>query len=237
MDKGIKSVVALLLALVSVVLIYLTYKGVSGPLEFDKTQAKRERVLQAKLKSVVAYQKAYEERYGRFATLEELKMFLAQDSVFSIKSEGEYTSEMRDKKQSESELAYKGNRLYAKGTGLSVEEIIAKGLLVRDTTWRPASTLLEGMSVEEVFVVPAFGDTKASLILIDTASIEQIMGNDTVQRSVFEAKVPCEVYLADQEENLLKDQISLLKERRKGKGYPGLKIGSLEEIKETGNWE
>ncbi len=237
MNKGMRSVVALLLAIVVGTLIYLTYKGISGPLEFDKTQTKREHVLQAKLKKVVEYQKAYEERYGHFATLGDLKNFLAQDSVYSIKSEGEYTSDMREKGQSENELAYKGNKLYAKGKGLSVEEIIAKGLLVRDTTWRPASTLLGETKLDEVFTVPAFGKTTASQILIDTAYIEQIMGTDTVQRSVFEAKVPCSAYLADQDENLLKDEISLLKERRKGKGYAGLKIGSLEEIKETGNWE
>ncbi len=237
MDKGIKTVVGLLLAVVAGVLIFLTYKSVSGPLEFDKTQAKRERVLQAKLKKIVEFQKAYEERYGRFGTREELKNFLANDSVFSIHSEGEYTSEMREKGKKEADLAYQGNKLYAKGTGLSIQEIIEKGLLVRDTTWSPATTLLGDADIEEVFAVPAFGETSGSLIEVDTASLEQIIGTDTVQRSVFSAQVPCEVYLADLEENRLKDKISLLKERRDGKGYPGLMIGSLKEIKTTGNWE
>ncbi len=237
MNKGIKTGLALVLAIVSVVLVYLTYKSISGPVEFDKEQAKRERVLQAKLKKIVSFQKAYEERYGHFGSREDLMMFLMQDSVFSIKSEGEYTSEMREDGKSEDLLAYKGNKLYKHGKGMPVAEIIAKGFLVRDTTWSPASILLENESVEEAFTVPAFGKTTASLISVDTASIQQIVGLDTVQSSVFSAQVPCEVYLADLEENRLRDKISLLKERRDGKGYPGLKIGSLKEIKETGNWE
>ncbi len=296
MDKVLKPVLATLLAIVSVGLIYLTYRGIAGREEFKNIVEKREVKLKAQLKKVLQIQQAYEERYGNFATIEDLKTFLASDSIFSVKAEGEYTSEMRDEGKTEDELAYQGNKLFKKGQALFLKklagesttsrrsryrrvsseekladkvyqeilkmreenliskdndeeakakaeellmnEVLASKLLIRDTTWKPAISLLEGnTNVEEVFTVPVFGGTKASLITIDTAYIEQIIGLDTVQRSVFSAQIPCESYLSDQDEILLKDKISLLKERLDGKGFPGLKIGSLTEIKATGNWE
>ncbi len=295
MNNGIKNVIGILLLIAVGVLGFLTYKSIAGPVEFDKTQKEREAVLQKKLKDIVKFQKAYEERYKRFGTAEELKVFLAQDSIFSVHSEGEYTSEMRDKGKTEAELAKAGNDLYVaskflflkklagentevktrrgrhkvsseeklaadvfaqvealksegkltdekaiqkKGFDLLIAGVIKENLLVRDTTWTAANTLLaEGVTIDQAFEVPAFGKTTASMIEIDTATIPQYVGTDTIRRPVFSAQVPCVVYLKDLDKNRLKDKVELLEKRLDGKGYAGLKIGSLTEIKTTGNWE
>lgn len=83
-------------------------------------------------------------------------------------------------------------------------------------------------------MVPGFPDHR---IEIETATIQQEVGNDTINISVFQAQVPMEVYLAGMDKHILSTKISDAKARNNGAGYPGLRIGSLKEVKTTGNWE
>ena len=52
---------------------------------------------------------------------------------------------------------------------------------------------------------------------------------------VYRAFVKYEDYLGDLDPVILKQRIKAANERVKG--FPGLVIGSLEEVKNTGNWE
>ena len=112
----------------------------------------------------------------------------------------------------------------------------AKGLIVRDTVWVSArdSLLKDGMTPEEFLQVPGFPQ---SVIEIDTASIAQEIGEDVVMVPVFRTAVPLSVYLADQDHKLLNTAIKDAEARYQGTGYPGLALGSLKEVKNTGNWE
>ncbi len=91
-----------------------------------------------------------------------------------------------------------------------------------------------GMTPEEFLQVPGFPE---SIIEIDTASVAQEIGEDVVMVPVFRTAVPLSVYLADQDHKLLNTAIKDAEARYQGTGYPGLALGSLKEVKNTGNWE
>lgn len=206
-------------AVVAGVLAYLTYDSVATPVQFDKEQTKRELVLQKQLKKIAEAQDAFEDRYERFATREQLIEFLKNDFVYSVKSEGVYTDAMREK-------------------GLSEQEAARQGLIVRDTTWLPAGIEL-GLGTEQdskadiearvdaLFAILSTGKQ----ITIDTATIKP----NGYPEPVFRASIPFEEYLGDLDAKRLqqkKDELS-----KKANSYPGLAVGSLTERKLTGNWE
>ncbi len=247
MEKVLKPLTILLLAVIAGALIYLTYRGIAGREEFKNEVSRREVFIKKSLKQILKIQEAYENRYNRFATSEELQNFLLTDSVYAVKKYGEYTSEMAEAGKSEADLAIEGNKLYKKG--LSIDEIVAKNLLVRDTVWSPARTIFsedkamakldDQALVKSIFTVRNYNKLpEDSLwIKIDTATMQNIVGPDTIYRSVFQAEMPCRIYLSDLDAILLKDKINTLEERSEGKGFAGLRLGSLKEFKTTGDWE
>lgn len=213
MDKVIK---VLVFAAV-VALAYLSYESVATPVKFDKLQTQRELVLQKQLKKIAGYQDAFEDVYHRFATAEELQAFLESGKLYYVKAEGEYTEAMREQ-------------------GLTESQAAQKGLIVRDTIWVSAkdSLIKDGSDIAALYNNP-FGD-KAP-ISVKNGTIDQIVGLDTIQQPVFEASIPYTSYLADQDKGRLKDKIQVAQEKAMGKGFAGLRIGSLTEVKMTGNWE
>lgn len=210
MDKIIK---VLVLAAV-IALAYLTFMSVYTPVQFDKIQAQREVALQKQLKKIASYQDAFEDVNNRFATAEELVAFLESGKLYYVMAEGDYTDAMREQ-------------------GLTEGQAAAKGLIRRDTIWVAAkdSLIKDGSDPKMLCKIPG----SAALIKIDTAFIEQIVGLDTIKVPVFQATVPFADYLGDLDPNRLRDKEQMAKE--KAKGYPGLRIGSLSEVKMTGNWE
>ncbi len=204
-----------ILAIVAVaVLAYLTVMSIYTPVRFDKIQQERELAIQKKLKAVADYQAAFESMYGHYATADELVAFLSNGRLYYVNAQGEYTDEMRDKGMTEAQAA-------------------RAGLLKRDTVWVSAKdSLLKDVDPATVLDVPGFASKK---ILVEVGSIEQEIGQDTVHVSVFQASVPFTDYLSDQDQVRLKTKIKDAEARING--YAGLRIGSLKEVKNTGNWE
>lgn len=203
-----------LVALVLCALGYVTVKSVLDPVQFDKQQEAREAILQKQLKKIASYQEAYEQVNGRFATAEELTQFLESGRVYYINASGEVTEAMREK-------------------GLTEAQAVAMGLIRRDTVWVAAkdSLIKDGTDIATLFDVLSTGNK----ITVDTAYIREEIGKDTVNISVFQAVVPFESYLSDLDKGRLEQKKEALK--LKAKSYPGLRIGSLTEVKFTGNWE
>lgn len=206
-------------AVVAGILAYLTYESVATPVKFDKEQAHREVILQKQLKKIADAQDAFEDRFERFATRDELITFLKTGHVYSVKAEGIYTDAMREK-------------------GLSEQEAARQGLIVRDTTWLPAGVELGfGTSEESAEIIndriektfKILGTDK--LITIDTATIKP----NGYPEPVFRAAIPFEEYLGDLDAKRLQQKKEELS--KKANSYAGLCIGSLTERKLTGNWE
>lgn len=193
---------------------FVTVKSILNPVEFDKQQTEREAILQKQLKKIATYQDAYESVNGRFATAEELTEFLNSGKLYYVRAEGEITESMREQ-------------------GLTEAEAAAKGLIKRDTVWIAAkdSLIKDGTDINTLFDVLTTGNK----IQVDTAFLQQEVGQDTVNVSVFQAVIPFEAYLGDLDKLRLSQKKEALKNKKKS--YPGLRIGSLEEVKLTGNWE
>lgn len=210
MNKVLTSLVALAVCALG----YVTVKSILDPVEFDKQQEAREVILQKQLKKIATYQEAYNSVNGQFATQEELVDFLYNGNIYYIKAEGEMTEAMRE-------------------AGLTEAEAAAKGLIVRDTVWVSArdSLIKDGTDLERLFNVLETGNK----IKIETGFIKQEVGQDSIDLSVFQAIIPFEYYLDDLDKGRLKQKKEALK--LKAKSYPGLRIGSLEEVRLTGNWE
>lgn len=212
-----KKVFTVLLVIAAIAMGYLFYDSLATPENFKKEQAKRELLIQQRLKQIVEAESAFENVYGKFATAEELVAFLESGKLYYINAKGDYTDEMREQ-------------------GISERDAARKGLIMRDTVWMPAkdSLLKNGMTAQDFIKVPGF---PASNVEIQVSTIDQKVGNDNVKVPVFMASVPMTVYLGDLDKTILEQKIKAAKELYDGKGYPGLAIGSLEEVKNTGNWE
>ena len=212
-----KKILSVILVIAVVALGYMCYTSISTPVKFNSEQAKREALIQKQLKKIAELEDAFKNVNRRYATSDELKAFLQTGKVYYINAKGDYTDQMRE-------------------DGLSEQAAAAKGLIQRDTVWVSAqdSLLGEYPSVDAVFSVAGFEEKSVD---IQTATIEQIIGTDTIPVSVFQAAVPMEIYLHDLDAKILANKVAEAKARYNGKGYPGLAIGSLEEVKNTGNWE
>lgn len=203
-----------LVALAVLALGYVTIKSVLNPVQFDAKQAEREAILQKQLKKIASYEEAYQSIHGRFATAEELADFLANGRLFYIRAEGEVTEAMREQ-------------------GLTEAEAARRGMIKRDTVWVSAkdSLLKDGTDATKLFDVLATGNK----IKIDTAYIQQEIGKDTVNISTVQATIPFEFYLSDLDAQRLEQKKDALK--KKVNSFPGLRLGSLTEVRLTGNWE
>ncbi|KXB34732.1 hypothetical protein HMPREF1869_01058 [Bacteroidales bacterium KA00251] len=214
-----KTVFKVLIGIAVVALAYLCYTSIATPVKFDKIQKQREELIAKKLKEIASYEMAYKTVNGKFANADELTNFLENGKLFYIIAEGDYTDEMRDKGITEKQAAAQG--LIKRDTVL----VSAKDSLLRDTPYKTS---------QEILSVPGFPNNS---IEINTGEVKQYIGQDTINISVFEACVPMSVYLGDLNEKQRTQTIEAAMKLNNGKGYPGLKIGSLEELKLTGNWE
>lgn len=211
MNKLIK----ILVGIAALVMIYLCVMSVYTPVQFVKEKAQREKVIQKKLKAISTLEQAYENIYHKYADAQHLQWFLQEGKLYYIKAEGEYTDEMRDKKITE-------------------REAVRQGLLRRDTVWVPvADTLLKnsGITAANLFNVPF----SKNPIKLETDFITQTVGDSEVKVPVFRASLKFKDYLGDLDKVSLSQAIS--SENAKANGFPGLVLGSLKEVKTTGNWE
>ena len=204
-----RKLMTVLLLVAAIIVGYLSVMSILTPERFTKTRIAREAPIQVRLKEVAHVENAFHDVYNRYAPVDELRQFLTDGKVFYVRSEGDYTDAMRE-------------------AGMNERQAAAKGLIVRDTVWVSArdSLLKGGMTPEEFLQVPGFPQ-----------SVAQEIGEEVVMVPVFRTAVPLSVYLADQDHKLLNTAIKDAEARYQGTGYPGLALGSLKEVKNTGNWE
>lgn len=116
---------------------------------------------------------------------------------------------------------------------MTEQEAVKKGLIKRDTVWVLAKdTILgKGYDVSQMRYVPGVPGEKITFHM-DTATLQSGSGYEI---KVFVCEVPFADYLRDMDAQLTYNNID--KAQKQGK-YPGLRVGSLEEINNNaGNWE
>lgn len=207
-----KVTLKILVAAAVLLLVYMCYRSIMTPKEFDAEKDVRESAIKARLidirKAQIEYKNVYKTHAGSFA---DLIKFLKDDKLPFLIKEGVLTDEQLEK-------------------GMTEKEAVKKGLIKRDTVWVIAKDTLFGANynVDDLKMVPG---TNIQFDM-DTATLTSGSGY-TIK--VFEAGVKYDDYLGDLNQQLvvnLKDKANKL-----GK-YPGLRVGSLTEINNNaGNWE
>ena len=87
-----------LLALASVLLVYMCYRSIMNPIEFDREKDIRDKAVIARLVDVRKAQIAYKETNGVYAAnFDELLKFVKEGSIEMISKKGELTDEKLQK--------------------------------------------------------------------------------------------------------------------------------------------
>lgn len=210
-----KVALKVLLAAAVVVLAYMCYQSILTPINFNKEKDRRDEAIKTRLIEIRKAQIEYKNIHGvHAANFDELGKFLKEEKLPFLVKEGVLTDEQLEQ-------------------GMTEKEAVKKGLIKRDTIWIPAvDTLLgKGYDIDAMRYVPAVPGDKIEFHM-DTATLKSGSGYEI---KVFVCEVPFDSYLRGMDPQLaynLKD-----KAEKQGK-YPGMRVGSLEEINNNaGNWE
>ena len=207
-----KVTLKILLAVAVVLLAYMCYRSVMGPIEFDKTREQRENLIKARLIDIRKAQIEYKNIHKvHAANFDELSKFLKDEKLPFLIKEGVLTDEQLEK-------------------GMTEQEAVKKGLIRRDTVWVTAVDTLfgSGYNVDDIRNVPG-ANVQFSM---DTATLTSGSGY-TVK--VFQCGVLYDDYLGDLDKQLV---YNLKDKAEKMNKYQGLRVGSIEEINNNaGNWE
>ena len=207
-----KVTLKILLAVAVVLLAYMCYRSVMGPIEFDKTREQRENLIKARLIDIRKAQIEYKNIHKvHAANFDELSKFLKDEKLPFLIKEGVFTDEQLEK-------------------GMTEQEAVKKGLIRRDTVWVTAVDTLfgSGYNVDDMRNVPG-ANVQFSM---DTATLTSGSGY-TVK--VFQCGVLYDDYLGDLDKQLV---YNLKDKAEKMNKYQGLRVGSIEEINNNaGNWE
>lgn len=207
-----KVTLKILLAVAVVLLAYMCYRSIMGPIEFKDERDRRENLIKARLIDIRKAQIEYKNIHKvHAANFDELSKFLKDEKLPFLIKEGVLTDEQLEK-------------------GMTEKEAVKKGLIRRDTVWVTAVDTLfgKGYNVDDLRDVPGANVQ----FTMDTATLTSGSGY-TVK--VFQCGVLYDDYLGD----LNKQEVYNLKDKASKMGkYAGLRVGSVEEINNNaGNWE
>ena len=207
-----KVTLKILLAVAVVLLAYMCYRSIMGPIEFKDERDRRENLIKARLIDIRKAQIEYKNIHKvHAANFDELSKFLKDEKLPFLIKEGVLTDEQLEK-------------------GMTEKEAVKKGLMRRDTVWVTAVDTLfgKGYNVDDLRNVPGANVQ----FTMDTATLTSGSGY-TVK--VFQCGVLYDDYLGD----LNKQEVYNLKDKASKMGkYAGLRVGSVEEINNNaGNWE
>lgn len=207
-----KVTLRILLTVAVLLLGYMCYRSIMTPIEFNKEKDLRENAIKERLIDIRKAQIEYKNKYKvHAANFDELAKFLKDDKLPFLIKEGVLTDEQLEK-------------------GMTEKEAVKKGLIKRDTVWVTAVDTLFGANynVADMRNVP-YTNVQFSM---DTATLTSGSGY-TVK--VFQCGVLYDDYLGDLDKQLV---FNLKDKAEKTNKYPGLRVGSLEEINNNaGNWE
>ena len=207
-----KVTLKILLAVAVVLLAYMCYRSIMGPIEFKDEKDRRENLIKARLIDIRKAQIEYKNIHKvHAANFDELSKFLKDEKLPFLIKEGVLTDEQLEK-------------------GMTEKEAVKKGLIRRDTIWVTAVDTLfgKGYNVDDLRNVPGANVQ----FTMDTATLTSGSGY-TVK--VFQCDVQYDDYLGDLDKQLV---YNLKDKAEKMNKYPGLRVGSVEEINNNaGNWE
>jgi hypothetical protein len=211
-----KTAIQVVLLVAIIVLGYLLWESINKPIRFNKEKDRIEKATIQRLKDIRTAQLAFRSENGRFTgDFDSLITFLKTDSFSVVQAIGSVPDSMIEL------LGRKKAELQALKEGLISRDTIR--LSVKD------SLFTAGYPIDSLRFAPY---TKGYQFELGAGTLET---TSKVAVRVFEAKVPYDILLAGLDRQLI---INYKETREKITGYPGLKVGSLEEAtNNAGNWE
>ena len=228
-----KVTLKILLAAAIVALVYLCYESITGPIEFKNEKGARDNAIIARLidirKVQIEYKNVYKTHAGSF---DDLAKFLNEKKLPIVIKEGVLSDEQLEKGMTEKKAVALIEKAKKTGNWKDVEKEGLTGFR-RDTSWVLAKDTLLGANydVANMRYVPGVPGDKIEFHM-DTATLKSGSGYEI---KVFVCDVPFKSYLRDLDPQL---SFNLLDKAEKQGKYPGLRVGSLDEINNNaGNWE
>ena len=233
MNKTLKIVVEILLALAAVGCVYGIYRSIMKPVNFNKEKARRQEVAVQRLKDIRTLEVAFKGVHNRFTdSIDSLKMFYNEgkmDIIMQVGSNDDSlavakTARLKKefKKLSKEEQNAKFMELYRKGEKLVFS--ISTPIAVKDTLFhnRP------DFHIDSLAYIPFSGKQPVEM----EATVKTVSG---VQVPLFEARMPWRAILKGMDNQL---RINLDSECRDQNRYEGLQVGSVTAPNNNaGNWE
>ena len=233
MNKIVKIIVELLLAVVAVGCVYGIYRSIMKPVNFKKEQARRQEVAVQRLKDIRTLEVAFKGVNSRYtADIDSLINFYntgKMDIVMQVGSKDdslawENTERVKKafKKLSKDELNQKFMELYRQGEKLVFS--ISTPIAVKDTLFngRP------DFCIDSLRYIPFSGKQPVEM----DAIVKTVSG---VQVPLFEARMPWKALLKGMDNQL---RINLDAEAKDQNRYEGLQVGSVTAPNNNaGNWE
>ena len=205
-----KTIFQIVLWIVCVLLGYMIYKSVTGPIEFDEVKKERFAEVIDRLKDIRNAQEAYKTVNGRYAN--------NFNDLVAFVDTGRYTiTQQRDSSYMEFDRVYQIDMLK------EVTIIDTLGFVaVRDSIFKNSERYKQMMNV------PYAANNEQFAMKAD------IVEKGGYRAPVFEAKVAKSVVLYDQPKDLLtRENAQVSVEEVNGSE---IKVGSLTEVSTSGNW-
>lgn len=229
----------ILLILAVIGLGWAVYNSIRVPVAFQNIKTEREKEVIKELVDIRAAQVAYkQENNVHAATFEELRNWLQNGNMKTVRREMELTEAQLESGLTEAKAVAIVKKAKATGKWAEAEKeglsSIVNGVrksFARDTTYVNAKLAVfgEDYDLSKLGIVPY---SNGATFDMDTASVMTASGFNI---KVFEAATTFDKYLGDLSKSELKNITD--KAIQIGK-FPGLKVGSLEEINNyAGNWE
>jgi hypothetical protein len=211
-----KTAIQVALAVAIIVLVYLLWESIQKPIRFNKEKDRIEQATIQRLKDIRTAQLAFRSENGRFTgDFDSLITFLKTDSFSVVQAIGSVPDSMIE------EL----------GRKKAEQQALKEGLISRDTIRLSVmdSLFSESYPIDSLKFAPYTQGYQFEL------GAGKLQTASKVAVRVFEAKVPYDVLLSGLDRQLI---INYKETREKITGYPGLRVGSLEEAtNNAGNWE
>ena len=235
MNKLVKIIVEILLALLAVGCVYGIYRSIMKPVNFNKEKAHRSEVAIQRLKDIRTLEVAYKGVNNRYtADIDSLINFYntgKMDIVMQIGSQDDslawvntqkYKNDRNFKKLSKAEQDAKFLELYRAGEKLVFS--ISTPINVKDTLFNGRADF----HIDSLKYIPFSGKQ-----LVETDAIVKTVSG--VQVPLFEARMPWKALLKGMDNQL---RINLDAEARDQNKYEGLQVGSVSmPNNNAGNWE
>ncbi len=217
MKNTVKITIQIILFVIAVFIGYKIYETIMEPIRFKKAYQYRTKLVEEKLNKIRDVEVAFLSKYGHYtADWDSLINFAKSDSIIVVKAFGTVPDSIfyMSKSRKEAEL---------KALKLGIIRRDTMKIAVRDTLFK------EPYDIDTLKYVP-FTNLK-EVFQINAGFITT---QSKVKMPVFEVKVHNDTYL----QGLDRQQVINLNDiARDNDEFPGLIMGSMTEVKTTGNWD